>query len=206
MARRKSSQQWLARQRRDPYVKQAQAAGWRSRAAYKLLELDQRDSILKQGLCVLDLGAAPGGWSQVAAQRVGSSGRVIAVDVLEMPPLPGVEFLCGDLHDEHLLTELTTVLGSTRVDLVLSDMAPNMSGVQVVDQARTLVLGELVCDLLDDLLRPGGTLVLKTFHGEGFDELMRGLKGRFRRVVSRKPAASRAQSREVYLVAQDFRG
>jgi 23S rRNA (uridine2552-2'-O)-methyltransferase len=205
MARSKSSRRWLDRHVNDPYVHRAQAEGWRSRAAFKLLELDDRDRFLRPGSRVVDLGAAPGGWSQVAAARVGPKGRVIALDLLPMEPIPGVTFLQGDFRTEGVLEVLRTEVGPRVVDVVISDLAPNVSGVAVVDQPRAMHLAELALDFAGECLVEGGTLVIKLFQGTGFDELVAAARGRFRRVAVRKPKASRPESREVYLVAQGFR-
>ncbi|WPL18537.1 Ribosomal RNA large subunit methyltransferase E [Thiorhodovibrio winogradskyi] len=204
-ARSKSSQRWLERQRRDPYVKQAQAQGYRSRAAYKLIEIDTKDRLLRPGMRVLDLGAAPGGWSQVVAARLGGRGQVIALDLLPMDPLPGVVFVQGDFTEDLLLERIDLVLDGELLDLVLSDMAPNVSGMRAVDQPRSIYLCELALDLATRVLQSGGHLVVKTFQGEGFDPLVRELRRCFERVVTRKPDASRANSRETYLVAKGFR-
>lgn len=204
--RSKSSQHWLERQRRDPYVRQAQADGYRSRAAFKLLEIDARERLLRPDLRALDLGAAPGGWSQVLRERLGPRGQVIALDLLAMEPIPGVTFIQGDFTEEAPLAQLFKTLAGETVDLVLSDMAPNVSGLRAVDQPRSIYLGELTLDLAVKVLQSGGNLVVKTFHGEGFDQLVRELRRCFERVVSRKPEASRSQSRETYLVAKGFRG
>ena len=185
----------------DEYVKRSKREGYRSRAAYKLLELQEKDSVLKPGQVVVDLGAAPGGWSQVAADLVGPAGTVIAFDLLEMDPLPGVSIIRGDFREDASLTVLEGVLDLRAVDLVISDMAPNVSGVAAVDQPRSMYLCELALDFCVHHLRPGGGFVCKVFHGEGFDVWMREVKSRFGRVVTRKPKASRANSREVYLVA-----
>jgi len=185
----------------DEYVKRSKREGYRSRAAYKLLELQEKDSVLKPGQVVVDLGAAPGGWSQVAADLVGPAGTVIAFDLLEMDPLPGVSVIQGDFREDASLTVLEGVLDLRAVDLVISDMAPNVSGVAAVDQPRSMYLCELALDFCVHHLRPGGGFVCKVFHGEGFDVWMREVKSRFGRVVTRKPKASRANSREVYLVA-----
>lgn len=206
MKRGKSSQRWLERQRNDPYVKQAKNLGYRSRAAFKLLEIDDRDRLLRSGLRVIDLGAAPGGWSQVVAARLGGRGRVIALDVLPMDPIPGVDFIEADFTEADALALLEQQLGAEPVDLVLSDMAPNVSGLRAVDQPRSIHLCELALDLATQTLRPGGNLVMKAFHGEGFDALVRSLRGAFARVASRKPDSSRSGSRETYLVAKGFRG
>jgi 23S rRNA (uridine2552-2'-O)-methyltransferase len=203
--RSKSSQRWLKEHFSDPYVKKAQAEGLRSRAAYKLEELVERDRLLKPGMVVVDLGAAPGGWSQWVRQTLGEGGRVIALDILEMPSLAGVEFLHGDFRDDAVLSQLEAALGGQPVDLVLSDMAPNKSGVDAVDQPRGMHLAELAMDFADKHLRPGGSFLIKLFQGVGFDEYVRELRQRYARVVIRKPAASRKRSPEVYALAQDKR-
>ena len=202
MSRSKSSQRWLREHFSDPYVKKAQAEGLRSRAAYKLEELIERDRLLKPGMVVVDLGAAPGGWSQYVRHAMGDGGRVLALDILEMPPLAGVEFLHGDFREEAVLSQLETLLDGQRVDLVLSDMAPNMSGVDVVDQARAMHLAELAMEFADGQLRTGGTFLIKLFQGTGFDDYVRELRRRYAKVVIRKPAASRKRSPEVYALAQ----
>ena len=204
MGRTSSSRRWLKEHHQDRFVKQAKQAGYRSRAAYKLLELDRRDRLLTPGSVVVDLGAAPGGWSQVAAERLGDRGRVVALDLLAMEPLPGVEILTGDFTEEATLDALLERLEGRRVDLVLSDMAPNSSGVTAVDQPRAMLLAELAVDFAARVLAPGGTLVAKVFQGEGFDALIRGLKQPYKRVYTRKPEASRARSREVYVLARDY--
>ena len=201
--RSKSSQRWLREHFSDPYVKKAQAEGLRSRAAYKLEELAGRDRLLKPGMTVVDLGAAPGGWSQWVRQALGDSGRVIAVDILEMPSLAGVEFLHGDFREDAVLSALEALLGGAPVDLVLSDMAPNKSGVGAVDQPRMMYLAELAMDFADQHLRPGGTFLIKLFQGAGFDDYLRELRRRYAKVSIRKPAASRKRSPEVYALAQD---
>lgn len=204
MSKSKSSRRWLDRHFNDEYVKRAQQAGYRSRAAFKLLELQERDRILMPGERVIDLGAAPGGWSQIAADLVGESGRVIALDLLPMDPVPGVELLLGDFREDETLAELLALLGGEPADLVLSDMAPNASGMMAVDQPRVMSLCELALDLARQVLKPDGRLVVKIFQGEGFEDYLKELRASFRRVVSRKPKASRAQSREQYLVADGF--
>jgi len=201
--RSKSSQRWLREHFSDPYVKKAQAEGLRSRAAYKLEELAGRDRLLKPGMTVVDLGAAPGGWSQWVRQALGDSGRVIAVDILEMPSLAGVEFLHGDFREDAVLSALEALLGGAPVDLVLSDMAPNKSGVGAVDQPRMMYLAELAMDFADQHLRPGGTFLIKLFQGAGFDDYLRELRRRYAKVSIRKPAASRKRSPEIYALAQD---
>ena len=201
MAKSKSSRRWLDRHFNDPYVKRAQSEGYRSRAAYKLLELQQRDRLLRPGQRVVDLGAAPGGWSQVAKRLVGDQGQVLALDILPMDELPGVEFILGDFREDAPLAELERRLGGQPVDLVISDMAPNVSGMNAVDQPRAMYLCELALDFALKVLKPGGALVVKTFHGDGFDQFVRDLRSAFAKVASRKPEASRPRSREVYLVA-----
>jgi 23S rRNA (uridine2552-2'-O)-methyltransferase len=186
-------------------VKKAQAEGLRSRAAYKLEELIERDRLLRPGMVVVDLGAAPGGWSQYVRQAMGDGGRVLALDILEMPPLAGVEFLHGDFREEAVLSQLEAQLDGQRVDLVLSDMAPNMSGVDVVDQARAMHLAELAMEFADNHLRPGGAFLIKLFQGVGFDDYVRDLRRRYEKVAIRKPAASRKRSPEVYALAQGKR-
>jgi len=186
-------------------VRQAQALGLRSRAAFKLLEIDKRDRLLRPGMTVVDLGAAPGGWSQVVADRIGARGRVVALDLLPIDPLPGVTALQGDFTEQVVLDRLLEQLEGRPVDLVLSDMAPNMSGMKAVDQPRAALLAELALDCARQVLRPGGDLLLKMFQGEGFDPLLAELRAAFTRVVVRKPKASRARSREVYLLARNYR-
>ena len=201
MARSKSSQQWLKEHFADPFVKKAQAEGMRSRAAYKLEELIERDKLLKPGMIVVDLGAAPGGWSQVVRRDLGSKGRVIEMDILEMPGIAGVDFIHGDFREDEAVLRLEAVVGDASVDLVLSDMAPNMSGVDSVDQARAMYLSELAVDFADKHLKKGGNFLIKLFMGEGFDAYMKDLKIRYTKVVTRKPAASRRRSNEVYALA-----
>ena len=201
MARSKSSQLWLKEHFADPFVKKAQAEGMRSRAAYKLEELIERDKLLKPGMIVVDLGAAPGGWSQVVRRDLGSKGRVIAMDILEMPGIAGVDFIHGDFREDEAVLRLEAVVGDASVDLVLSDMAPNMSGVDSVDQARAMYLSELAVDFADKHLKKGGNFLIKLFMGEGFDAYMKDLKIRYTKVVTRKPAASRRRSNEVYALA-----
>jgi 23S rRNA (uridine2552-2'-O)-methyltransferase len=204
--RSKSSQRWLREHFSDPFVKRAQAEGLRSRAAYKLEELVERDRLLRPGMAVVDLGAAPGGWSQWLRQALGETGRVVALDILDMPTLAGVEFIHGDFREAAVLAELEARLGGQGLDLVLSDMAPNMSGVDAVDQPRAMHLAELARDFAQDHLRSGGVFLVKLFQGEGFDAYVRDLRARYDRVVVRKPAASRKRSPEVYALAQGKRG
>jgi 23S rRNA (uridine2552-2'-O)-methyltransferase len=204
--RSKSSQRWLKEHFSDPYVKRAQADGMRSRAAYKLEELVERGKLLKPGMVVVDLGAAPGGWSQVLRQSLRDrqgldKGRVLALDILDMPPIAGVEFIHGDFREPEPLAALEALLGAEAVDLVLSDMAPNMTGVDTVDQARAMHLAELARDFADQHLKPGGDFLIKLFQGEGFDAYVADLRKRYTKLVIRKPAASRRRSNEVYALA-----
>lgn len=201
-SRSKSSQRWLKEHFADPFVKKAQKEGLRSRAAYKLEELVERDRLLKPGMVVVDLGAAPGGWSQWVRQSLGDSGRVIALDILDMPSLAGVEFLHGDFREDAVLSSLESTLGGQQVDLVLSDMAPNKSGIDAVDQPRAMHLAELAMDFADNHLRTGGTFLIKLFQGTEFDEYVRSLRRRYTKLSIRKPAASRQRSPEVYALAQ----
>lgn len=203
MARSKSSSNWLKEHFNDEYVLRAQREGWRSRAVYKLEELDQKYRLLKPGMSVIDLGAAPGGWAQYAAKALGAKGQVFALDILPMDPLPGVAFIEGDFREEAVLEQLKQLLGERPIDLVMSDMAPNISGVGVVDQARGMYLVELAVDFALAQLRPGGSFVSKVFQGEGFDPLVVSLRKEFTKVSVRKPKASRPRSREVYLVASE---
>jgi len=205
MSRRSSSARWKARQARDPYVKRAHAEGWRSRAVFKLSELQGKEKLLKPGDVVVDLGAAPGAWSQFAAGVVGRGGRVLALDILPMDPVPGVEILTGDFREEPVMQALLASLAGKPVDLVMSDMAPNMSGTRVVDQPRAMYLAELAADFASQVLRPGGSLVVKLFQGEGFQEYVEATRQRFASVRLRKPGASRSGNRETYLVARNFR-
>ena len=202
--RSKSSRQWLDRHFKDAYVKKAQQEGYRSRAAFKLLEIQERDNLLRPGQTVVDLGAAPGGWSQIAKQLVGSKGTVIALDILAMEPLAGIEFIQGDFREDEPLQKLTEVLAGRLVDLVISDMAPNVSGLSVVDQPRAMYLCELALDFAKQTLKPNGGFIVKVFQGEGYDDYFRELRSSFKKVVTRKPSASRPKSREVYLVAQGY--
>jgi 23S rRNA (uridine2552-2'-O)-methyltransferase len=205
MPRSKTSKAWLREHVNDPWVQKAKAEGYRSRAAFKLMQIDAKDRLLKPGLTVVDLGATPGGWSQVAAKIVGRTGKVVAVDLLEMPPLPGVEFIQGDFSEPGTWSALESVLAGRRVDIVLSDMAPNLSGVSVADQARSVGLAELALDAALRLLAPGGALLVKIFHGAGFDAFVKNLREHFTQVVVRKPEASRGRSAETYLLARGRR-
>jgi len=202
MARSKSSSRWLKEHFKDEYVRRAQEQGYRSRAVFKLLEVQEKDRILRPGMVVVDLGAAPGGWSEVARQLVGRKGRVIATDILPIDPIEGVEFLEGDFREEAVLAQLLELIGADRADLVLSDMAPNLSGVDAVDQPRAMYLAELALDLARKVLKPGGDFLVKVFQGEGSEEYIRTLRQDFDKVIIRKPKASRPRSREVYILAR----
>lgn len=203
--RSKSSSRWLQEHFKDSYVKKAHQTGARSRAVFKLEEIQERDRILKPGMTVVDLGAAPGGWSQYAAQVLGGKGRIVALDILPMDALEGVEFIHGDFTSDEALAVLRERLGGTRADLVLSDIAPNMSGVGDVDQARVMNLAELALEFAREALRPGGSFLVKVFQGQGFQEYMRMLRADFEKVASRKPSASRNRSAELYLLARNYR-
>ena len=202
----KSSKAWLIRQQSDPYVKRAQKEGYRSRAAFKLLEIDERDRLIKPGMTVVDLGAAPGGWSQVASEKVGAAGRVMALDVADIAPIRGVSVIRGDATDEKVVAELRQALQGRSADLVLCDMAPNITGIRVTDSARSVALVEAALDLAEGLLKPGGSLLAKLFEGAETKDLRSKLNARFREVVTRKPKASRDRSREIYLLARGFEG
>lgn len=204
MTRSKSSRRWLDRHVTDPYVQRARERGYRSRAAFKLLELDERDHFLRPGQCVVDLGAAPGGWSQVAREAVGPAGRVFALDLLPIEPIGGVDLLQVDFRSDEALAALSGRLGGARVDVVISDMAPNVTGVDVVDQARSINLAELALAFAQQQLIKGGVFVVKVFQGEGYDAFVKEVRQHFGRVAVRKPKASRPESRETYLVARDF--
>jgi 23S rRNA (uridine2552-2'-O)-methyltransferase len=203
--RSKSSDRWLQEHFRDPYVQRAQAGGWRSRAVFKLEEIDRREKLLKAGAICLDLGAAPGAWSQYAHGRVGPKGRVVATDILPMEPLSGVEFVQGDFREEEVFGRVLALLPEGQVDVVLSDMAPAMSGVDVTDQARSMHLSELALDMASRVLKRGGDALIKVFQGAGFENLVKGARSEFARVKVVKPQASRARSAEMYLLAMKFR-
>jgi len=206
MARSKSSSRWLQEHVNDPYVKQAQKEGYRARSSYKLLELNERDRLIRPGMSVLDLGSAPGGWSQVAAALVGAKGRVLATDILPMAPLKNVDFIQGDFREESVLERILAHLNGALVDLIISDIAPNISGISSADQAASIYLLELALDMARRVLKPGGNFVAKMFQGAGSDEYLKELRGAFEKVTIRKPEASRPRSREVYVVARGFRG
>ncbi len=206
MARRsKSSDRWLREHFKDPYVKRARSEGWRSRAVFKLEEIDLKAKLLKPGMLCLDLGAAPGAWSQYAAKRVGAKGRVIASDILPMPEIPGVVFVAGDFRDEAVFARLLEVLPERGVDVVLSDMAPNMSGVDAIDQPRAMHLAELALDMASRVLKPQGNALMKVFQGAGFQEFVTASRRQFASVKLVKPEASRARSPEFYLLAKGYR-
>ncbi|RLV58684.1 23S rRNA (uridine(2552)-2'-O)-methyltransferase RlmE [Parashewanella curva] len=200
-----SSTRWMQEHFDDHYVKEAQKRGLRSRAAFKLEELQNKDNLIKKGMTVVDLGAAPGGWSQVAVKLTGESGKVIACDILPMDPIVGVDFLQGDFREDAVLDALLNRVGSDKVDVVLSDMAPNMSGAGVVDQPRAMYLVELALDMCHQVLAPNGSFAVKVFQGEGFDEYMKAVRQAFKVVKTRKPDSSRARSREVYIVATGYK-
>lgn len=204
MARSKSSHKWLREHFDDEYVKKAQQEGYRSRAVYKLKEIQDKDHVLRPGIKVVDLGAAPGGWSQVAVQLVGRTGRVVASDILPIDPITNVEFVLGDFREESVLSELLNLLGDDKADLVLSDMAPNMSGVDAVDQPRAIYLCELALEMAQQVLKPGGAFLVKLFQGDGSDKFLKDVRQHFKTVKIRKPSASRPRSREVYVLAQGF--
>ena len=205
MKKSHSSKQWLRRHVNDPYVQRSKKEGYRSRSAYKLTEIDEKDRLLKGGLIVVDLGAAPGGWSQVAAKKVGPSGKVIAIDLLEMEPVAGVTFVQGDFGSKKGLAAVETALGMSKADLVLSDMAPNMTGIPVTDQARIMDLAEISRDFALLHLKSDGALLIKVFQGAGYDDYLKSLRAAFGKVVVRKPDASRDESAEQYLLARGLK-
>jgi 23S rRNA (uridine2552-2'-O)-methyltransferase len=205
MARSKSSRRWLQEHFADEYVKKAQREGYRSRAVYKLEEIQLKDRLIRPGMTIVDLGAAPGGWSQYATRLLDGRGRIIATDILPMDSLPDVDFIQGDFREESVFAALLEVIGEQPVDLVMSDIAPNISGVEAVDQPSSMYLAELAVDLATRVLAPGGDLLFKAFQGEGFDQLVKDLRGRFTKLVIRKPKASRPRSREVYVLARGYK-
>jgi len=206
VARSKTSHNWLKEHFDDKYVKMAQKDGYRSRASYKLLEIQEKDKIIRPGMTVIDLGAAPGGWSQVTSRLIGGQGRLIASDILEMDSIPDVTFIQGDFTEDAVLGQILEAVGNTQVDLVISDMAPNMSGLSAVDMPRAMFLCELALDLAGRVLRPGGDFLIKVFQGEGFDVYHKDIRKLFDKVQMRKPLSSRDRSREQYLLARGFRG
>ena len=201
----KTTKAWITEHVNDAYVQRARVEGWRSRAAFKLTEIDDKDKLLRPGMTVVDLGSAPGSWSQVAAKRVAPGGRLVALDLLPMDPVHGVEFIQGDFHEDAVLQALADILAGRQVDLVLSDMAPNMSGIGMVDQARVMVLAELTLEFCALHLKPGGDMLVKVFQGDGFMELRRAMQQQFQTLQMRKPAASRNRSAEIYLLARGKR-
>lgn len=203
--RHKKSKVWMQEHVNDPYVLRAKADGWRARAAFKLLEIDDRDKLIKPGMTVVDLGSTPGSWSQVAAKRLGGNGRILAMDMLPMDPIRGVTFIQGDFREDQTLLELTKALDGRLVDLVLSDMAPNMTGIGSSDQARVMYLAELTLDFCNRHLKPGGDLLVKVFQGSGYMELRKAVGEVFETLLVRKPAASRDKSAEVYLLGRSKR-
>ena len=206
MKRSKSSGRWMQEHFDDHYVKQAQKEGYRSRACYKLLEIQKKDNLIRKNMTVVDLGAAPGSWSQVAAKLVGDHGKVLASDILPMDGLPGVTFILGDFREQKILDELLGATKGRNIDLVISDMAPNISGDRAVDQPRAMYLAELALDFAVNVLKPGGHLLVKVFQGEGTDEYRRLMRNNFESVKTRKPDASRPRSREIYLLARNYQG
>jgi len=206
MPRSKSSSTWLQRHLSDPFVKKAQLEGYRSRSAYKLTELNEKDRLIKPGMRIMDLGSAPGGWSQVAGKLVGKKGRVLATDILPMDPIPNVDFIQGDFTDEAIVAQLLEWLGGGKFDLIISDIAPNITGIDSADQASSMYFLELALDTVRQTLKHGATFVAKMFQGSGSDQYVKELRSSFEKVIIRKPAASRAESREVYIVAKGFKG
>ncbi|MDH1527556.1 23S rRNA (uridine(2552)-2'-O)-methyltransferase RlmE [Pseudomonas mosselii] len=204
--RSKSSANWLREHFNDPFVKQAQKDGYRSRASYKLLEIQEKDRLIRPGMSVIDLGAAPGGWSQVTSRLIGGQGRLIASDILEMDSIPDVTFIQGDFTQDEVLQQILQAVGDSHVDLVISDMAPNMSGTPAVDMPRAMFLCELALDLATRVLKPGGDFLIKIFQGEGFDMYLKEVRSKFDKVQMRKPSSSRDRSREQYLLGKGFKG
>jgi 23S rRNA (uridine2552-2'-O)-methyltransferase len=205
MSRSKTSDAWMREHVNDPYVQRAKAEGYRSRAAYKLLELDKKDRLFVPGQLVIDLGAAPGSWSQVAVAKLGAKGKVVAVDLLTMEPLAGVQFIQGDFREQAVLDAILGALGGRKADLVISDLAPNISGIDVSDQARSIHLCELALELARSCLKPGGSLLVKVFQGAGFVEFLAAMRKAFAKVESRKPGASRGRSSEMYLLGKGLK-
>ena len=203
--RSKSSARWLAEHANDEFVKRAQKEGWRSRAVFKLAQIQEAERLLRPGIRCVDLGAAPGGWSQYAARIIGGASRIVATDILAMDAIPGVDFVQGDFREPEVLEQVLTAVGADKVDLVLSDMAPNMAGIDAVDQPRSMYLAELALEFADRVLAPGGDLLVKLFQGAGFEQIIREARGRYGRVVTKKPKASRTRSPEIYLLARQFR-
>jgi 23S rRNA (uridine2552-2'-O)-methyltransferase len=202
--RSKSSSRWLAEHASDEFVKRAQKEGWRSRAVFKLAQIQESERLLRPGIRCVDLGAAPGGWSQYAARIIGGASRIVATDILPMDAIPGVDFVQGDFREAAVLEQVLHCVGADKVNLVLSDMAPNMAGIDAVDQPRSMYLAELALEFADRVLAPGGDLLLKLFQGAGVDQIIRDARGRYGRVVTKKPKASRTRSPEIYLLARQF--
>jgi len=205
MAKSKSSNDWLREHFDDPYVKKAQKAGYRSRATFKLEEIDKKDKLIKPGMAVVDLGSAPGGWSDYALRKLGDNGTVVALDILPMTPLTGVHFIQGDFREDNVLDELNLILDSLPIDLVLSDMAPNITGVDSIDQPSSMYLVELALHFAVENLSKQGVFLVKVFQGEGFDTYLKAMRDSFQKVITRKPDASRARSREVYLLGRGLK-
>ena len=205
MAKGSSKKHWLTRQQKDPYVRQAQQSHYRSRAVYKLIEIDEKDHLFKQGQTIVDLGAAPGSWSQYVSEKIGNKGRLIAIDILPIQPIDNTLFIKGDFTEQSVYEQCLQAIESTRADLVISDMAPNLSGIRAADQARSLYLAELSFDLAKGVLKQGGDMLVKLFEGEGTDMYRHELKEHFGKVIVRKPKASRDDSREFYVLARAFR-
>ncbi len=206
MARSKTSKKWLDEHVNDPYVKRAQIDGYRSRASYKLLEINEKDKLFRPGNVVMDLGSAPGGWSQVVAPIIGDKGTLIASDILPMDSILGVTFIQGDFTQDEVYEQILATLNEQKADVVVSDMAPNMSGVNTTDQYSSIYLVELALDMARNVLKPGGSFCAKVFQGVGYEEFIKEVRNSFAKVVIRKPAASRPRSREVYVVGKEFKG
>lgn len=206
VARSKTSAAWLKEHVDDVWVQKAQKDGYRSRATYKLAEIDDKDRLFRPGMTVIDLGSAPGGWSQLLSERLGSEGKILASDILPMDAIPDVEFIQGDFTEDAILELLLESMQGKQADLVISDMAPNLSGMNAIDQPKAMYLVELALDLAEQVLKPGGDLLAKVFQGEGYEDYLKLLRSRFTKVLTRKPVASRARSREVYLLARGYKG
>lgn len=206
MAKRNDTKRWLDRHRNDPWVRAAQKENYRSRAAYKLAQIQQKDQLIRSGMTIVDLGCAPGGWSQFCARNLAGRGRIVGLDLLDMEPIAGVEFIREDFNEQAGLDALRGALDGDSATLVLSDMAPNLSGVAVADQMRMMQLAGLALDFCQDALQPGGDFLVKVFQGEGFDTLLRDMRQHFKKVAVRKPEASRDASRENYLLGRGWRG
>jgi 23S rRNA (uridine2552-2'-O)-methyltransferase len=203
--RSKSSSRWLAEHASDEFVKRAKVEGWRSRAVFKLAQIQEAERLLRPGMRMVDLGAAPGGWSQYAARILGGKSHIVATDILPMDAIPGVEFVQGDFREEEVLEQVLSKVGAEKVDLVLSDMAPNMAGIDAVDQPRSMYLAELAIEFADRVLAPGGDLLVKLFQGAGFEQIIKDARSRYGHVATKKPKASRSRSPEIYLLARQFR-